>query len=155
MKFTFDTDLVKTDMEAENQEEAIRCMAALLKKEGCVGEGYAELVLKREKEYPTGLRTKGAVIAMPHAFDDTIQGNHVAIGILKRPVSFCNMEDIDEILQVKIIFMLAIGGAHEQLEMLKILMQMFKEEALLKAVSNLHENDKICEMLNCYVNSLQ
>lgn len=155
MKFAFDTDLVKTDMEADSQEEAIRRMAALLKKRGYVSERYADLVLKREKEYPTGLKTKGAVIAIPHAFDDTIRGNHVAIGILKQPVSFCNMEDIDEIVPVKIIFMLAIGGAHKQLEVLQILMRMFKEEALLKTVCDMHESDKICEMLNCYVNALE
>ena len=94
MKFQFVPELVKTDLEAVNQKEAITSLVTLLRKEGCVQDDYAGLVLEREQQYPTGLQTKGAAIAMPHAFDERIKDSHVAIGILKDAVSFHNMEAV-------------------------------------------------------------
>ena len=113
MKFQFVPELVKTDLEAVNQKEAITSLVTLLRKEGCVQDDYARLVLEREQQYPTGLQTKGAAIAMPHAFDERIKDSHVAIGILKDAVSFHNMEDMEESLNVHIIFLLAVGNAED------------------------------------------
>lgn len=154
MNFKFTPELVKTNMEVKNQEEAIYSLAEVLIHEGYVSEEYPKLVLEREKEYPTGLVAKGAVIAMPHAFDSSIKGTHTAIGILKEPVTFHNMEDMDETIQVKIMFMLAIGAAHAQLEMLQILMQMVRDEQLFKKLSEMTSAEEICEMLNEFISTL-
>ena len=151
MKFQFVPELVKTDLEAVNQKEAITSLVTLLRKEGCVQDDYAGLVLEREQQYPTGLQTKGAAIAMPHAFDERIKDSHVAIGILKDAVSFHNMEDMEESLNVHIIFLLAVGQAHEQLEMLKILMGLFQEETMLQKMLATHSSQASCDMLNGYV----
>ena len=145
MKFQFVPELVKTDLEAVNQKEAITSLVTLLRKEGCVQDDYARLVLEREQQYPTGLQTKGAAI------DERIKDSHVAIGILKDAVSFHNMEDMEESLNVHIIFLLAVGQAHEQLEMLKILMGLFQEETMLQKMLATHSSQAICDMLNGYV----
>lgn len=155
MKFKFDPELVLTDIYAENQREAIEQVAQLLMNRNYVTHDYPRLVLEREHLYPTGLITRGAIIAMPHAVDHTIKGNHIAIGILKNPVSFQNMEDTEQNIQVKMIFMLAIGKAHEHLEMLQILMQLFKEESLLKNICEMKDTNHICSMLNSYIRTIQ
>ena len=151
MKFQFVPELVKTDLEAVNQKEAITSLVTLLRKEGCVQDDYAGLVLEREQQYPTGLQTKGAAIAMPHAFDERIKDSHVAIGILKDAVSFHNMEDMEESLNVHMIFLLAVGQAQEELEMLKILMGLFHVETMLHKMLATHSSQAICDMLNGYV----
>lgn len=155
MKFRFDSDLVQTDIYAVNQKEAIEKVARMLIHHKYVTQEYPKLVFERELLYPTGLITRGAIIAIPHAADHAVQGNHIAIGILKNPVAFRSMEDMEQSIQVKIIFMLAIGGAHEHLEMLQILMQLFKEENLLKNVCEQKDTIHICEILNSYIQSIQ
>ena len=46
---------------------------------------------------------------------------------------------------------LAVGQAHEQLEMLKILMGLFQEETMLQKMLATHSSQAICDMLNGYV----
>lgn len=151
MKFRFNPELVKIDIDATNQKEAIEQLGSLLVEQGYVKEDYPNLVLEREQEYPTGLRTRGVNIAMPHAFDERITSSHVAVGVLKKPVVFNNMEDTERSLSVQLLFMLAIGKAHEQLEMLQILMKIFKEAELLKELLEIKSSDLICKKLNDFI----
>lgn len=155
MDFQFIPELVAIDIQARTPKEVIDNLGTLLHFQGYVGDDYSQLVLERENVYPTGLQTPGVTIAMPHAFSKDIQGTHVAIGILNNPVFFHNMEDMDEELPVEVVFMLAIGEAHEQMEMLKILMRLFKEEELLKKIRQTHQSDSICDLLNQYIEKIE
>ena len=154
MKFKFLPELVETGIVAIDNVEAIHNVAKLLIQHGYVDNDYPELVLKREKEYPTGLLTKSVAIAIPHSFDEKIHGNHVAIGVLKDSVFFRNMEDVDQNINVKIIFMLAVSKAKEQLEMLKILMEVFKNEHLLHDIACMDNRNTICEKLNAFIEEM-
>ena len=154
MKFKFLPELVDTDIIAIDKVEAIHSIANLLIQHGYVDHEYPQLVLKREKEYPTGLLTKSVAIAIPHSFDENIHGNHVAIGVLKDSVFFRNMEDVDQDINVKIIFMLAVSKAKEQLEMLKILMEVFKNEHLLQDIACMNNRNAICEKLNAFIEEM-
>lgn len=155
MNYKFIPELVETNISAKNKEEVIRFLAKKLADRKCVSSHYSELVLQREKEYPTGLITKGAVIAIPHAFDPETKGNNIAIGILKTPVGFKHMEDIDETVPVKIVFMLAINDSHEHMEMLKILMQLVRDEELFKKLQSISSKNEICKLLNEYIETLE
>ncbi len=145
-QFKFTVDLIEPDLEARTKEEAIEKLSNNFVALGYATSNYYRLVIEREKEYPTGLVTSGANIAIPHAFDPTIKGTHVAIGILKNPVLFDNMENFDEKISVEIIFMLAISEAKEQLEMLQILMSIFKSKDLLREIKK--KNQKRIYVLN-------
>ena len=154
MEFKFVPDLVATNLSADDSSDAINKLSKLLTAKEYVSEEYAGKVIEREQEYPTGLQTKGPAIAIPHAFDDGIKGNHVAIGVLKNPVKFHSMEDMDAEVDVKIMFMLAIGGSHEQLAMLQFLMKVFQHEELLNTIATTDSDEKICDCLNKYVEEL-
>lgn len=154
MNFRFYPELVRTQLDVVDQKTAIQCVAFPLIEKGYVSSEYPELVMQREALYPTGLVTKGAMIAIPHSFDKATQGNHIAIGVLKHSVGFQNMEDMEQTLQVKLIFMLAISEACKQLEMLQVLMQMFKEEQLLKNMISMKSSEEICDLLNAYIATL-
>ena len=49
---------------------------------------------------------------------------------------------------MEIIFLLAINGAKEQLEMLKVLMNVFKSKELLEKMKSGISKEEICEELN-------
>ena len=134
MKFKFIRELIKADMMAKDSSDVIYQLGELLSKHGFVSGGYADKVIEREIEYPTGLQTRGPAIAIPHACDDGVNWNHVAIGILKEPVKFHNMED---------------------LEMLQFLIKVFQYEKLLNNIANTDSSEAICNYLNQYIEELE
>lgn len=73
MEFKFVPDLVATNLSADDSSDAINKLSKLLTAKEYVSEEYAGKVIEREREYPTGLQTKGPAIAIPHAFDDGIK----------------------------------------------------------------------------------
>lgn len=151
MGFQFIPQLIETDVCVKDKEEVIRHLADKLKAHGCSDAAYADKVLLREQEYPTGLRTKCAAIAIPHAFDPAISGNHVALAILQHPIRFCNMEDMDSEIDVDMVFLMAISSAHEQLEMLQTIMRMLGDDTLFIRLVRLHDADEVCRQLNAFI----
>lgn len=154
-KFRFVPDLIQTNLEANDSDEVIDCLVGLMEQKGAVQKGYADLVKEREKEYPTGLKTSGAVIAMPHAFDKRNQESYVSVGVLAHPVNFENMEDFEEQLPVEIVFLLAIDEKKEQMSMLQVLMKIFQNESLLKSVKQAKTRTEICDLLNAFLKVIE
>lgn len=151
MGFQFIPQLIETDVCVKDKEEVIRYLADKLKTHGCSDAAYADKVLLREQEYPTGLRTKCAAIAIPHAFDQAVSGNHVALAILQQPIRFCNMEDMDSEIDVDMVFLMAISSAHEQLGMLQTIMRMLGDDTLFTRLVKLHDADEVCRQLNAFI----
>ncbi len=149
MAFRFIPELVCVGVEARDCEEAIKEVAGCLVSGGYVGPGYPDLVCKRERAYPTGLPTRGCPVALSHADGEgTINGNHIAVGVMKDPVGFLSMENADVELPVRIVFVLAMRSAHVHLEMLQVLMRLLHDEGLLKSVVAGVTPEQICEVLN-------
>lgn len=98
-----DERLVFIDADVKTSEEAIRLMAGRLQECGYVNEGYADMVIAREKVFPTGLPGKEMSIAIPHT-DPTLV-NKPAIGVIvpKESVEFSMMGEPEHKLDVKLM----------------------------------------------------
>ena len=120
------------DCDCETCEEAIRLAADRLRENGFIGTQYAEDVLAREKDYPTGLPTDDVPVALPHAFSSDVKETSVAVLRFKKPVAWHNMVMPTENVPVEMAFMLAnASGAEDHLEELQELMNCFSREGLL------------------------
>ena len=64
-------------------------------------------------------------------------------------------EKIDEDVDVKLVFMLAISSSHDQLEMLQFLIKVFQYEKLLNNIANTDSSEEICNYLNQYIEELE
>ena len=109
-----DERLVFIDADVHTSEEAIRLMAGRLQECGYVEEGYAEMVIEREKVFPTGLPGKAMSIAIPHT-DPTLV-NKPAIGVIvpSESVEFDMMGEPGTKLDVKLIMPLVIKNSDQQ-----------------------------------------
>ena len=47
-------------------------LSHILYKKGYVKESYTSAILEREKQFPTGLKTPGINIAMPHTYPEHV-----------------------------------------------------------------------------------
>lgn len=143
-----DKRLVITDADVSNSTEAIQMMANRLEKYGYVREGYAQMVIDREKVFPTGLPGKTMCIAIPHT-DPTLV-NSAAIGVLipKEPVAFDMMGEPGNTLQVSLIFPLVIKNPKQQIDLLKAMMGVIQDSERLEKIRGLKDPDRILELLH-------
>jgi PTS system galactitol-specific IIA component len=125
---------VLINVEADSSGEVIRLLTDLLVKSGCVKGEYADVVISREEQYPTGIPTAGLPVAIPHGFaDDCVLEPSVGAATLARPVMFRNMFNPDEELAVGMVFLIALSSKdkNEQAKDLERVMSILPDADLL------------------------
>lgn len=141
-------ELAIIEMEANTKEEVLNLLGVRLFEQGFVKEGFVESVLKREENYPTGLPTEPFGVAIPHTDGDMIHHSTIAFANLKNPVKFLMMGTDDKLVDVKLIFMLALKSPDDQLDMLQKLVGLFQDPEMvskLAEVKNVNELNELVE----------
>ncbi len=129
----FDKEIALFNQKASTKEEATKILANHMIKLGIVKEDFHEAILEREQNFPTGLRlADGSGVAIPHTDIDKVNESQIAFMSLREPVKFIEMGTDDAEVEVSIIFMLALKEAHEQLDTLQNLMQLFCDVEQMK-----------------------
>ncbi|EJM98848.1 PTS sugar transporter subunit IIA [Phyllobacterium sp. YR531] len=115
-----DPGAILLGVEAKSDQEVIRLLAERLHSLGYVKPSFAEAVLAREAQLPTGLPLGGDNnVAVPHTDPEHVLKPGLAFAALTAPVSFSNMEDPDEKLPVRLVFLMALNDKDKQVEMLQ------------------------------------
>lgn len=129
-----DENLVFIGADVATPEEAIRLMSSRLQELGYVREGYAEMVLERERIFPTGLPGKSMSIAIPHT-DPTLV-NKPATGVIvpKGDVEFSMMGEPDTKLEVSLIMPLVIKDSTKQIDLLRAVMHVIQDDQFLQTI---------------------
>ena len=134
-------DFVSVGLEAEDKESAIRSLAALLLGQNYVKDTYIDAVLTREKSFPTGLRTLDVHVAIPHCDVGHCNNPGIAVGVLASPVEFIEMATLDQFVDTKIIFLLAITEPEQQVIWLSRLVNLFQTPGFLVSLSEVKNNE--------------
>lgn len=144
-----DEELIKVGVKVHSCEEAISAMGAILVEHGYVKKSYIQALLDREKEFPTGLMTAGGGVAIPHADVSHVNNTTTAVWVLENSIPFHVMGgDEDKVINVNIIFMLAIANPQEHLPFLQKLMDIFQKEDVMLSVKQAVHPGMIAEILN-------
>lgn len=146
MKYLYE-ELINFDVEVKNAEEAILYNSNLLYEKGFVDEGYAQKVIDREKEFPTGLISTGRGIAIPHTNTVLVKKPALCILIPNNLLKFKMMGTTDEWIEVSIVIQILIKDSKEQMSMLKKLMTLMKKPELLDQIYYCKDKSSIAEML--------
>ncbi|MCT4566529.1 MAG: PTS sugar transporter subunit IIA [Maledivibacter sp.] len=142
-----DEKVMNINIKAENVDEALDSLSSLLQKEGYVKTSYINAIKEREKMFATGLPSEGVGVAIPHASIEHVNSPIIAVGILDKPVSFRMMGNHDEIIQVEIMFMLALNEHHAQIEMLQSLISLIQDKDLLLRIKNCESTKELISVL--------
>lgn len=121
----FNESLIAFDLQARNAREVIDLLAGKMHEQGLVAAEYGAQTWDRELIHPTGLPTKPFCIAFPHADAEGVNHSALGVAILQQPVTFQNMADPDEGLDVLLVFMLANRNPEEQIQTLRNLAVLF------------------------------
>ncbi|WP_443972534.1 PTS sugar transporter subunit IIA [Streptococcus agalactiae] len=117
----------------DSSEEALDYVSHLLLQSGAVKESYPNAIQEREKAFPTGLMFSDYGVAIPHTDIEHVNYSQMAIVSLKNPVVFQQMGKGEDV-EVNIIFMLALKEAHQQVDLLSQLIELFQNKVLLKTL---------------------
>lgn len=147
MQHLLDERLVFIGADVRTAEEAIRLMAARLEECGYVKSGYAEMVIEREKVFPTGLPGKTMCIAIPHT--DPALVNRPAIGVIvpQGTVLFDMMGEPGTKLEVSLIMPLVIKDPAKQIELLKEMMHVIQDGERLEKIRASSDAGEILSLL--------
>ena len=143
-----DPEAIVLGSEASTNEEIIRILAGRLEALGYVKSSYADAVVRREASIPTGLPLERADnVAVPHTDPEHVLKPGIALGTLKRPVTFANMEDPDEMLAVGFVFLLAINDKDKQIEALQSVMATIQDPQALDGLRSARTIDDVRAVL--------
>lgn len=112
-------------------------------------DSYASALKNREEKFPTALEFNEIGVAIPHADSENINREFISLITLDKPLKFNAMEDSDKIVEVKIVFVLGLLKAENQLETLQEVMQLLQEENTLR---NLNKATSVSEVINVLTN---
>ena len=98
-------NLVFHNLKASDNIEVLQLMGDAMIQEGYGEEGFTEAVLKREKDYPTGLDVNGIGVAIPHTDAEHVKKEGLSIAVLNPPIEFDAMGEEDCRIPVKIVLM--------------------------------------------------
>ncbi|WP_188454886.1 PTS sugar transporter subunit IIA [Virgibacillus oceani] len=143
----FDESIILLDVEAKTREDVLHVMGGNLAKKGLVKMSFIDAIIARETEFATGLPTTGVSVAIPHTDVEHVNQKTISVAVLKDTVEFGVMGDPDETTPVKIVFMLAMDQAHDQLALLQRLMKVFQNAAALNYLANEKSKTNIKNLL--------
>jgi PTS system galactitol-specific IIA component len=132
--FSEDLILLPPPEAASTSNDVIQLLCDRLAREGYVEDGFCRAVLEREARFPTGLPTSPYPSAIPHSGALGVKTTGVGIAVLQRPVAFRSMEAPERLLDVRIVWLLAIADAARQVPMLQWIISSLQDRPLMEGL---------------------
>lgn len=148
------TALVKIDTEYNDAEGALNDTANVLFESGVVKDTFKEAIIKREKEFPTGLNFGGIGIAIPHTDAEHVIKQSIAMNRLKKPVKFVEMASDNNLVDVSLIVMLAIKDPKNQIQFLQALMEVFQNKDNVEKMIDSKSKEKLIGIFKKEINEV-
>lgn len=132
---------------AKDREDLINKMSSIFLERGYVQEEYRNSLIKREREYPTGLSFNEYNVAIPHTTYSLINEQRIVFVRLNNYVEFGEMGTNEKQLKVKVLLFLLIKKGEEQVSVLLNLMNVLADKSCYSILENSENIDEIYNIL--------
>lgn len=146
LQLVFDEKMILFGINASDYKDSLMQLSELFLQRGYVENTFANGLIAREHQYPTGLKTTSIGVAIPHTDPIHVVQESLAIGVLNNPVEFRTM-DTGEPIEVSVLFMLAISNPDKQLKMLQQVMGILRDQTALNKIANATSKSKVIEVV--------
>lgn len=144
----FDEKLVFLEPEISSQQELFHWFAEYMERKEYVKKSYYESIVKREKNYPTGLQTTTVGVAIPHTDPENLQKPFIAVIRPNQEIQFEPMGIEEGQIQAKLIFMLGVLKNGEQITALQNLMGLLCNETAVRGLLKATDAKEIITIIN-------
>ena len=131
--------------------EVLSAMTDYLCEKGIVKDTYKQAILEREQSFPTGLKTGGINVAIPHADICHVNEAAICVAVLKTPAPFRAMDEPDNDVPVSLVIMLALTEAHGHIEMLQRIVKLTQNQEDVKHIVEAGQPDIIHKIIKQYL----
>ncbi|MCD6125736.1 MAG: PTS sugar transporter subunit IIA [Thaumarchaeota archaeon] len=141
------TKVYYTFIDCDDSIETLKRVSEYLYNKGLVKETYVESLLKREKEFPTGLQSeKGVGVAIPHAdIEHVLEEAFVAIFPTKT-LHFHKMDEPDKEIPVDLVLLLVVKSTQGYMKFLSDLASTINDEKFAELVES-RKTEEIIDFL--------
>lgn len=139
----FEEKIALFHQKAGSKEEALKILADEFMKKGVAKDTFYDAILTREKTFATGLSCNNMCVAIPHTDPEHVNKVQLGFMTLDTPVDFIEMGTEDKHIQVTLIIMMALKEAHQQLDMLMKLMDVFQNDEVMDRLSKTNNFDEL------------
>jgi PTS system galactitol-specific IIA component len=136
-------ELIFVKIDAKSSDDVMDIMGKKFVDLGYCKTSFVEALKNREKDYPTGIDIDGFAIAMPHTDVTHVIKPGMAIGSLKKPVTFIQMGTEDDKVEVKLVVLLAIENARTHLAKMQEILKIFQDINVLRKIVSCDNKDEI------------
>jgi len=114
--------------------DVLTAMADLFEENVDVTHGYTEALLRRERDFPTGLPTMPYSVAIPHADGQYVIRPGLAVCTLKTAIPFQEMGNPNSVVSVKMAILIALPAAQQtdQVKVLQWLLSLIQHRVFLE-----------------------
>lgn len=141
---------IMLDKSFKGQDDFFKSISNKLIEDKIVIEGYYEALVKREKDFPTGLPVNQGV-AIPHLSNDYSLKNQIVYVRLAESISFTEMGTDDSRVDVKHVFFLILKEGQDHIEFLSSIINLIQEPKVLETLSSLNDADSVKEYLEKHI----
>ncbi|WP_121640755.1 PTS sugar transporter subunit IIA [Virgibacillus sp. Bac330] len=128
----FNKEIITFNFEGHSKEQVLSHLSAEFIENDLVTQDFYASIISRELSFPTGLWMNDTGIAIPHTDSEKVKQAQIGFMSLKQPVTFKEMANKDNEIEVSLIFMLALKQSDQQLSMLQKLVNLFQNESMVK-----------------------
>lgn len=139
--------LIHLDVEVNNANEIFDILGGCLIQEGYCKEDYVDALKERERSFPTGLDINGFGVAIPHTDAGFVLHETEGIMTLRNPVSFIQMGSDDTLVQVKVVFMLAIENPQTHIKKLQMILRIIQDQRVLEDIYKATSTDEVINII--------
>ncbi|HEL1639607.1 PTS sugar transporter subunit IIA [Streptococcus suis] len=143
-------DLIQLDCNVSEHTDLFQLIGKELKEKGYVTDQYLEALLEREREFPTGLKTRYVNIAIPHTDPHVIERPFIYVVKNSQPINMLQMGDNSEMTCHYFLF-LGIKDPKGQVGLLAALMDIFSQEAFAHQFIQAETPLDMYQLLNHYL----
>ncbi|MGL5721612.1 MAG: PTS sugar transporter subunit IIA [Brevinema sp.] len=145
MSITFNENLCFIE-DSLTQEGLINKVAPVFINQGLVENDYAQALIAREQNFPTGFNLGFMGVAIPHVEAKYVKKSALWIASIKQGCTWKNAEDDDDVL-VHLCFGLLLADSNKQIEFLQWVSSCFRDQEFLTALTNASSTKELYSML--------
>lgn len=144
----FDKEVFFFQLDVATKEEVFETMTAELRAKKLVTADYLAGIKERERVFPTGLPTIPYGVAIPHTDGERVKAPQIGFASLKHPVEFRVMGSDTQTIEVKLVFMLALQKADDQLEILQKLIELLQAEESVRRLGECQNKEEFNQIIH-------
>lgn len=140
-------NLIFQNLKVSDNKEVLQIMGNAMIQEGLGEEGFVEALLRREKDYPTGLDIDGIGVAIPHTDACHVKKEGIAVAVLAEPVEFEAMGEDNCRIPVNIVVMFTVAGKDKHIDRLLQILKLIQNEEILKGFLEAESKEELLAVL--------